>query len=133
MNDSKSLGVLASLREVAELLAGLDLATLAPFWGVEVRPDFDHDGLCGKAQLNLHGHAVTDLDRIDAVRAWAVALGGVVLLDDEFTPSSRVPVRQLSAVVPLSSGGVFEVWTHLTQLVPSPEWTPADSPELISA
>jgi len=60
-----------------------------------------------------------------------VALGAVVLLGDEMT-HSVLPYRQLAAVLRLPSGALFEVWTHLTDLHPSPEWAPTDQ-ELIAA
>jgi hypothetical protein len=126
MNCSDSLGVLATLREVTDLLANLDLADLPQISNVNVTPDFEHSGLSGQAQLRHASGA--DLDKIDAIRAWAVALGGVTLLADaHYSTSGRHSYRQLAAIVPLTSGGVFEVWTHLTELAPSPGWTPADA------
>lgn len=123
MNDSESLGVLATLREVTELLAGLDLTTLPPIWGVQVSPMIREDALTGRAQLA--STFPTEREAIDAIRSWAVALGAVVLLGDEVT-HARGSYRQLAAVLRLPSGALFEVWDHLSDLHPSPEWTPAD-------
>lgn len=129
MNDSESLGLLATLREVTEQLAGLDLTALPELCAVQVTPDFHHGGLCGKAQLAAR--CPTELEEIDAIRTWAVALGAVVLLDEE-RPDPSGPYRQIAAVLRLPSGSVFEVWGHLRELRPSPDWVPTD-PDLIPA
>lgn len=123
MNNSESAGLLATLREVTELLAGLDLASLPKIWCVQVAPDFHNDGLTGKAQLYTRS---TELDAIDAIRTWAAALGGVVLLGDEVIYGGG-SFRDITAVLRLPSGAVFEVWDHLSELRPSPGWVPADS------
>lgn len=120
MDNSESLGLLAALREITELLAGLDLATLPDIGCVMVDSDFRDGGMRGKAQYFAHG--ASDLDVIHAIRTWAVALGGVVLLGDEKTHGFK-PFRQIAAVLRLPSGVMFEVWSHLTELRPSPEWT----------
>lgn len=101
MNDSESLGLLATLREVTEQLAGLDLTALPELCAVQVTPDFHHGGLCGKAQLAAR--CPTELEEIDAIRTWAVALGAVVLLDEE-RPDPSGPYRQIAAVLRLPSG-----------------------------
>lgn len=129
MNDSESLRLLATLREITELLAGLDLTALPGVAAIQVDTDFRQGGQRGRVQIYARG---TDLDIIDAIRTWAMALGGDVLLGDEVT-HSRGNYRQIAAVLPLPSGGKFMVWDHLSELRPSPEWTPADSPELIAA
>jgi hypothetical protein len=129
MNDSESLRLLATLREVTELLASLDLTALPGVAAIQVDTDFRQGGQRGRVQIYARG---TDLDIIDAIRTWAVALGGEVLLGDEVA-HSRGAYRQIAAVLPLPSGGKFMVWDHLSELHPSPEWTPADSPELIAA
>ncbi|WP_157436529.1 hypothetical protein [Actinospica robiniae] len=127
MNTPQSVGLLAVLREVADVLAGLDLAALPEIHAIDASPDI-HGGLRGKAQLS---HLGNDIEAIDAIRTWADALGAVVLLGDEMTHSTP-PYRQLAAVLRLPSGALFEVWRHLHDLHPSPEWAPTD-PELIAA
>lgn len=125
MNNSETLGVLAALREVTELLAGLDLANLPEVGAIRVGDDIRNGGLSGRAQL--YARCATELEAIDAIRTWAVALGAVVLLGEEATHSTE-PYREITAVLRLPSGGLFEVWTHLHELRPAPEWTaPADS------
>ena len=125
MNNSNSLGVLATLREVTELLAELDLPSLPPIASVQVH--WDAVDMLG-AHVQLNGGLVVDLERIDAIRVWAVAMGGVVLLGDaHYSAYSRSGYRPLSAIVRLPSGGLFEVWDHLTDLGTAPEWTTTDT------
>lgn len=126
--ESESLGLLASLREITEVLAGLDLAALPKIYAVDVKPEFGSEGLAGSAQLLSWPD--DDVHAIDAIRTWAVALGAVVLLGDEVEHTYGA-YRRLAAVLRLPSGRVFEVWRHLTELRPSPDWTP-DS-DLIAA
>jgi hypothetical protein len=126
---SESLGLLASLREITEVLAGLDLAALPKIYAVDVKPEFSGEGLAGSAQL--YSSPADDGHGIDAIRAWAVALGAVVLLGDEVEHKYGA-YRRLAAVLRLPSGRVFEVWRHLTELRPSPDWTPADSDLIVA-
>lgn len=122
MNDSKSLGVLATLRETTALLAGLDLAALPEITAVVVHWE-TVDTLGARVQLS--SGLRTDLDSIDAIRTWAVAVGGVVLLGDpHYSTYRRSGYRQLSALVRMPSGSLFEVWDHLHDLTPSPGWAP---------
>jgi hypothetical protein len=121
MNTSKSLGVLAVLREATDLLSSLDQPGLPPLCAVSVGHDFTADALSARAQLSAH--FPTELDAIDAIRTWALALGGVVLLGDE-NPGFNRPYRELTACLPLPSGGLFEVWDMLHDLHSAP--VPAD-------
>ena len=130
MNDFKSLGVLATLREVTAVLAGLDLTTLAPIAAVVVH--WESVDTLG-ARVQLRSGLWADIEVIDAIRTWAVALGGVVLLGDaHYSTYQRSGYRQLSALVRLPSGSLFEVWAHLLDLGPAREPASADT-DLIPA
>lgn len=64
-----------------------------------------------KAQLSSAG---SELDHIDAVRLWAQALGGVVLLDDpHLSRFNGTNFRTLSALCRLDDDVLFEIWTHI--------------------
>lgn len=128
MDTPQSVALLAVLREVADMLASLDLATLPEIHAIDASPDIRQGGLRAKAQLSYLG---SDLKTIDAIRTWANALGAAVLLGDEMTHSTP-PYRQLAAVLRLPSGALFDVWGHLHDLHPSPEWAPTGT-ELIAA
>jgi hypothetical protein len=130
MTYSRSRQLLGSMAEVADLLGRLDLASLPAVYSIAVKPHRGEPGVIdGAAMLGFGG---TERDRIDAIRTWADAIGGVVLLGDEIDPGTDYASRRLSAVVPLPSGGLFEVWVTLIDLHPADDWTPADS-ELIPA
>lgn len=74
-----------------------------------------------KAQLSAVG---SELDRIDAVRQWAQALGGVVLLDGpHLSRFNGTNFRTLSAVRRLDDDVLFEIWAHIA--ITS---TPVDAP-----
>jgi hypothetical protein len=131
MNDSKSLGVLATLRETTALLAGLDLTTLPPIAAVVVHWE-TADTLGARVQLS--SGLSNEVEVIDAIRTWAVALRGVVLLGDaHYSTYSRCGYRQLSALVRLPSGSLFEVWAHLLDLGPSRASTIPGDVDLIPA
>lgn len=129
MNRSRRLA--DAMPEISNLLASLDLASLPELHMVMVKPHRGEPDLIDAAAM-LRPTFVPEIEAIDAVRTWAVALGGVVLLSEENDPDTENPYRKLSAVLRLPSGGLFEVGTTLYQLRPAPGWTPAD-PGLITA
>lgn len=95
------------------LLGGRDLEHLPALHCLEVGKGY-RDGRYEwqvKAQLSSVG---TELDHIDAVRRWAQALGGVVLLDDpHLSRFNGTNFRTLSALCRLDDDVLFEIWTHI--------------------
>ena len=120
MNRSRRL--IEVMAEVSDLLACLDLADLPAITLITVKPHRgEPDQLDGAAMLRpMFG---PQIESIDAVRIWALALGGVVLLGDETDPDTDYASRRLSALIPLPSGGLFEVHTTLFDLRPAPAET----------
>src|SRR2546429_6774425 len=57
-------------------------------------------------------HHLAELDRIDAVREWAVALDGTTRLGTPFKDRDRIS-RRFSAVAQIPGGGTFEIRTYL--------------------
>ena len=118
------------MAEVSDLLSRLDLAELPEIHMVTAKPHRgEPDTFDGSAMLRpTFG---PEIDCINAVRTWAVAIGGVVLLGDEIDPGTDYAHRKLFALLPLPSGGLFEVWTSLYDLGHAPDQAPAA--ELIPA
>lgn len=128
MNNSRRL--VEVMAEVSDLLACLDLADLPAVHMITVKPHHGEPGqLDGSAMLRpIFGK---ELECIDAVRTWAVALDGVTALGDEIDPGTDYSHRRLSASTQLPSGGLFEVWVCLYDLHPAADQASAN--DLVSA
>jgi hypothetical protein len=114
----------------ANLLSDYNLETLPTLHALEVGQGYHEGQYAWQVRAQLHT-AGTELDQIDAIRAWAQALGGVVLLDGGYySRSTSQSFRTLSALYRLDDDVLFEVWTHIAITI-----TPADAPasELVSA
>ena len=112
------------------LLDGHDLENLPTLHCLEVGQGY-RDGRYEwqvKAQLSSAG---SELDQINAVRQWAQALGGVVLLDDaHLSRFNGTNFRTLSALCRLDDDVLFEIWTHIA-ITSTP--VDASASELVSA
>lgn len=100
------------LIQTADFLGGIpDLAGLPRLCSTRIE-HCHGEGWKVNAQLGVVGPE--EIDEIDAIRAWALALGGHVLLDDEpFVSQATGSFRTLTAIAALPGGVLFEVWTHV--------------------
>ena len=123
MHSAYMLSLPALLTETASLLAGLPLSDLPPLANIKT----GYDPMSGTFEISAQLWAGGDeLEQINAVRAWAVALNGVTLLGDEVDLIDST-FRHIEAIKALDYGASFSVWTHVAkQAAPAPS-------ELVSA
>jgi hypothetical protein len=105
-----------------------DRTNLPPIVGIRV--GWDEDGNTFKVTAQLAGGCYHggDFEVIAGIGAWATALGGFFLLGEECRLTTRDGYywRNLSAVVALPGGFLFEVWAHLYYPVPAETTEMAD-------
>lgn len=118
MNETHRL--LSAANGATALLGRLDLAALPALSALHVGQNH-RDGWRTGVMAMLNGYGLTELEQIDAIRTWAVALGGVLHLDADDYRDGTNAHRQLAAVTDLPDGSRFEVWTHLYRPVPAPD------------
>jgi hypothetical protein len=100
------------LAVVADFLATFaDRTDLAPLFSVEIAWNRDADTFDVRAHLGMA--CVEDLEEIDAIRSWALALGGHVLLGEVIHSPYLGSHRTLSALVAMPNGGLLDVWTFV--------------------
>jgi hypothetical protein len=112
MDSTKTNHLLSAANCATALLNRLDLAELPELAGLQIKQNHRDDWKTGvMAQLTTYG--LSELEQIDAIRTWAVALGGVLRLDGEDYPNGERTHRHLAAVAELPDGSLFEVWIFL--------------------
>ncbi|HVT68878.1 MAG TPA: hypothetical protein VHF26_14095 [Trebonia sp.] len=112
MDTTESARLLAAANGATALLDRLDLAALPELASLHVSTNHRDRWRIGvMAQLDSYG--LSQLESIDAVRTWAVAVGGALRLDEQDTGEQDKPRRYLAAVTDLPDGSLFEIWTCL--------------------
>src|SRR5438270_423990 len=94
----------------AQFLDELISNGLPEVYGVKVEYSRSRKTWTGKSLLNSFG--MDESQEIDAIREWAVALGGHLELGDEYVSGHKV-IRALDAVKAIDGGGSFTVSTFL--------------------
>lgn len=108
--------LLSAANHAAALLESLDLAALPAIAALHVADNHRDDWTIGvQAQLDTSG--LNELHRIDAIRAWAAAIGGGLRLDEKDSVSDGEAIRYLAATRRLADGSLFEVWMFLRRAV----------------
>lgn len=124
---SKSLAVtLAQFAAVTNLLAELVTSPDLPeIFSTQVMQDLGSDNnAVSVLALLAYPSERTELAEIDAVRAWASALNGVLLLGDPMpNVDGSMTMRRLSAIRRLPTGGLFEAYTWIARTT-VPQSTP---------
>ncbi|MBS2966727.1 hypothetical protein KGA66_27065 [Actinocrinis puniceicyclus] len=115
METTSTHRLLSAANGATALLGRLDLGQLPALCALHIGANHRRGWRIGVAAL-LNGYGLSELEQIDAIRTWAVALGGVVRLDEQATPDEHGSHRHLAALVDLPDGSHFEVWTHLVRV-----------------
>lgn len=111
MENLNCAGVAALLAEVADFLASLPaLADLPALHSLDVTDSYPR-GWRVRAQIG--GDHCGEPAEIDAIRAWAHALGGHLELSKPSVSSYGNAFRTLTAVTTLPGGARFTVWAHI--------------------
>lgn len=112
MNETSTHRLLSAANGATALLGQLNLAELPALATLQVGSNHRNDWKTGvQAQLLTYG--LSELEQIDAIRTWAVVLGGVLRLDGEDYQHGSESSRHLAAVAELPDGSLFEVWIFL--------------------
>lgn len=123
MNETSNR-LLSAANGATALLGRLNLAELPRLGALHIGQNH-RDGWKTGVMAMLDGYGLSELEEIDAVRSWAVALDGVLRLNDDDFGGEHDSYRQLAAIAVLPDGSRFEVWTHLHR-------TPACAPDLVT-
>ena len=117
MDSDHTSGLPGQLTDLAALLTSLNLSGLPGLHNL----DLTYDPVTGtwdvRAQLFTVG---SEDERIDAVRAWASALGAAIHLDQPRRTAGGA-YRRVEAVKTLDFGTRLHIWTHIAE-------TPAPAP-----
>lgn len=112
MNATSTHRLLSAANGATALLGRLNLAELPALATLQIGQNHRDGWKTGvTAQLTTYG--LSELEQIDAIRTWAVALGGALRLDDKDYPDGDTTHRNLAAVAVLPDGSLFEVWIFL--------------------
>ena len=105
-----------ALADLLSLAASKDLPTL---FSVDCVTAYAHDQrnpVHVKALMDYPAGDNSEEAEIDGIRAWAQAMGGVVLLGDaKPVVDGSQTIRQLSAIYRAPSGSIFEVYTSIAR------------------
>jgi hypothetical protein len=111
----------AVLRQTADLLDAATTDDLAPLVGVHAQ--YSHVTGTWRVTAQLRGTG-SELERINAVRAWALALDGVLHVAAPFTSSIGGTFSEISATTTLATGVTLKVWDHIG----APIWAASNAP-----